>query len=78
MLAYKLALGLMLMTVLVVTLVVQFRNKPFLVRAPFIIGTIALGAIFRGVDEGITSLFWFGLLITAFLLPLLRDAVRRV
>ncbi len=47
----------MLMTVLVVTLVVQFRNKPFLVRVPFIIGTIALGAICRGVDEGNTSLF---------------------
>ncbi len=77
MLAYELPLGLMLMTTLVVSLVAQFRQKPFAIRIPFIIGTIALGGMFRGVDEGNESLFWFGLVITVLLLPLLPDAIRK-
>ncbi len=34
MLAYELPLGLMLMTTLVVSLVAQFRHKPFAIRIP--------------------------------------------
>ncbi len=52
MLAYKLPLGLMLMTVVVFILLVQFRNKPSTFTVPFIIGTIALGARRRSSAPG--------------------------
>ena len=69
--------GLMLLTLLLVTGIAQLRNKPFAIRIPFIVGTLALGGLFRGIDEGNSSLFWFGLGITVVLLPLIPEAVRR-
>lgn len=43
--------GLMLLTLLLVAGIAQFRSKPFAIRIPFIVGTLALGGLFRGIDE---------------------------
>jgi carbon starvation protein CstA len=77
-LVYQAVLGLMLMAVLSVVIIAQFRNKPFAQRLPFIVAAIALGAVFRGVDEGNLTLFWFGLLITAIVLPSAPNVLRNV
>jgi RHS repeat-associated protein len=77
-LVYQAVLGLMLMAVLSVAIIAQSRNKPFAQRLPFIVAAIALGAVFRGVDEGNLSLFWFGLLITVIVLPSAPNVLRNV
>lgn len=74
---YEVMSGVMLMSLLLVTVVAQLRDRPYKVRLPFIVGTIALGGLFRGVDAGNTGLFWFALLITTVLAPSVPEAIRR-
>ena len=54
---YEVMSGVMLMSLLLVTVVAQFRDRPYKVRLPFIVGTIALGGLLRGVDAGSTGPF---------------------
>lgn len=69
--------GVMVMSVLLVAVVAQLRHKTYERRAPFVVGAVALGGLFRGIDGGNTGLVWFAAAVTLILLPLVPEAVRR-